>query len=280
MAIRQVDATRGPLIKSIFIYAIPLFLTTLLQQLFNAVDIAVLGNMADSTAVAAVGATGSITSLLVSTFVGLASATKIILARYIGARDNVNIKRSIDMAVILPLAIGIVMAIVGWVLAPHMLTWTDCPKPCFDDAKIYLRLYVAAAPAILFYNFGSSVLTASGDTQRPLYYMMASGALNVILNVILCIILPQKVVAVAIATAASQLLGALLVFNRWVRMEGACRLIVAKIRWSTNAFASVVHYGLPIMISHMLYPISNLQIQSAVNYIGVSAIAGNSARRS
>ena len=277
MKLRNVDATQGSLVRSIFIYAIPLFLTTLLQHLFNAVDIAVLGNMADSTAVAAVGATGPLTSLLVTTFVGLASATKIILARYIGANDAQNIKSTVDVAVILPLAIGAVMALVGWIMAPYMLMWTGCPESCFHDAEIYLRLYVCSAPAILFYNFGSSVLTASGDTQRPLYYMMACGALNVILNVILCIVLPQKVMAVAIATASSQVLGATLVFNRWIHMEGVCRLIVSKIRWSSVGFVRVLHYGVPLMVSSMLYPISNLQIQSAINNISVSAIAGNSA---
>ena len=277
MRIKSIDATRGSLVGSIFAYSIPLFLTTLLQQLFNAVDIAVLGNMADSSAVAAVGATGPITSLLVGIFVGFASATKIILARYIGADDEQNIKRTMDVAVILPLAIGAIMAVVGWFLSPYMLIWTGCPESCFSDAEIYLRLYVCSAPAILFYNFGSSVLTASGDTQRPLYYMMACGVLNVVLNVILCIFLPQKVMAVAIATAASQLLGGLLVFNRWIRMDGVCRLILSKIRWSTVGFVRVLHYGLPLMVSSMLYPISNLQIQSAINNISVSAIAGNSA---
>ena len=277
MRIKRVDATRGSLAGLIFAYSIPLFLTTLLQQLFNAVDIAVLGNMADSTAVAAVGATGPITSLLVGIFVGFASATKIILARYIGANDEQNIKRTMDVAVILPLVIGAIMAVVGWFLSPYMLIWTGCPESCFSDAEIYLRLYVCSAPAILFYNFGSSVLTASGDTQRPLYYMMACGVLNVVLNVVLCIVLPQKVMAVAIATAASQVLGGLLVFNRWIRMDGVCRLSLSKIRWSTVGFVRVLHYGLPLMVSSMLYPISNLQIQSAINNISVSAIAGNSA---
>lgn len=274
---QRVDATQGPIVRSIFIYAIPLFLTTLLQQLFHAVDIAVLGNMADTTAVASVGATGPITGLLVSSFVSFASAAKIILARYIGARDEQNIKRTVDMAVILPVIIGLLIAVFGYILAPNILEWTDCPRECREGAEVYLRLYVLSAPIILLYNFGSSVLTASGDTKRPLYYMIAGGVLNVILNVVLCLILPQKVMAVAIATVASQLLGAVLVFLRLIRMDGACKLSVRQVRWNTQSFIRVFHYGIPLLISSILYPISNLQIQSAVNQLGVAAVAGNSA---
>ena len=277
MKLRNVDATQGALIPAIFVYAIPLFLTTLVQQLFNAVDIAVLGNMADTTAVASVGATSSITGLLVSTFVAFSTATKIILARLIGARDNKRIVNSVNMAVILPLAIGVFSAVVGWFLTPQFLVWTSCPETCMEGALIYLRLYISAAPFILLYNFGSSVLAASGDTRRPLIYMMASGVLNVVLNVILCILLPQKVMAVAIATVSSHILGAILVIHRMVRMDGPCRLVISKIRWDMQAFVSVLRYGIPLMITAMLYPISNLQIQSAVNVIGVAAIAGNSA---
>lgn len=277
MKLRSIDATQGSLVRSIFIYAIPLFLTTLMQQLFNAVDIAVLGNMADTSAVASVGATGPITSLLVNTFVAFATATKVILARLIGAREKERITHSVNMAVILPIMIGIFSAIFGWFLAPQILAWTDCPRECVDGALIYLRLYISAAPFILFYNFGSSVISASGDTGRPLIYMIASGLLNVVLNILLCIILPQKVVAVAVATVASHMLGAVLVFIRMTRMEGMCRLVLSKIRWNTQAFSSVIRYGIPLMITSALYPISNLQIQSAVNFIGVAAIAGNSA---
>lgn len=277
MKISRIDATQGSLVPSIFSYAIPLFLTTLLQSLFTAVDLAVLGNMADLFSVASVSATSSITSLLVNTFVGLASGIKVILARQIGARHREGIDHTVSMALILPIAIGAVIAVVGSILAPQILIWTSCPDDCMEGAVLYLRLYIIAAPAILLYNFGSSVLTASGDTQRPLYYMAASGMLNVVLNVILCLILPQKVLAVAVATVASQVLGAVLVIVRLIRMDGFCKVVISKIRWNTHAFVSVLRYGVPLMITNMLYPICNLQVQTGVNEIGVAAIAGNTA---
>lgn len=275
--ISRIDATEGSLVRLIFIYAIPLFLTTLLQSLFNAVDLAVLGNMADTTAVASVGATSAITGLLLNLFVGFSSGVKVILARQIGARDRRGIENTISMSLILPVGAGLLLAIFGLFFAPIFLRWTNCPADCMDGAAVYLRYYLAAAPAILLYNFGSSILTASGDTQRPLYYMMACGVLNVVLNVVLCIIMPQKVAAVAIATAASQILGATLVCLRLFRMDGLCKVIWKKIRWSTSALLSILRFGLPLVITNVLYPICNLLIQSSINEIGVSAIAGNSA---
>ncbi len=277
MKMTRVDATQGSLVRSIFMFAIPLFLTTLLQSLFNAVDLAVLGNMADISSVASVSATGSITSLLVNTFVGLSSGIKVILARQIGAGHKKDIENTIGMALILPVLIGTVAAVIGFLLAPSFLKWTNCPPDCMEGAVIYLRLYLIASPAILLYNFGSSILTASGDTQRPLYYMLACGLLNVVLNILLCLVLTQKVMAVAVATAISQVLGAVLVVYRLFRMDGICKVVLAKIRWNTQAFISILRYGVPLMISQMLYPICNLQIQSGINVIGVSAMAGNSA---
>lgn len=277
MKISRVDATQGSLVRSIFIYAIPLFLTTLLQQLFNAVDLAVLGNMADTTAVASVSATSSITGLMLNLFVGFSSAVKIILARQIGARDREGVERTVGMSFIIPVAAGILLAVVGVLLSPAFLEWTSCPEECMVGATVYLRFYMAAAPAILLYNFGSSVLTASGDTQRPLYYMAACGLLNVVLNVVLCLILPQKVAAVAIATAASHILGALLVWMRVFRMDGICKAVWSKIRWNTASLISIFRFGIPLVISSVLYPLCNLMIQSGINGIGVSAIAGNSA---
>ena len=273
----RVDATQGSLMRSIFIYAIPLFLTTLLQQLFNAVDIAVLGNMADTAAVAAVGATGPLTGLLLNFFIGFSSAVKVVLARQIGARDRDGIERTVSMAAIIPVACGLLLAVVGFAISPWLLELTSCPADCSADAALYLRFYFGVAPAILLYNFGSSVLTASGDTSRPLYYMAACGALNVVLNVILCILLPQKVAAVAIATAASQLLGAFLVWRRLFRMDGICKVVWARIRWSTQSLISIVRFGLPMSITNTLYPICNVLVQSGINEIGVAAIAGNSA---
>lgn len=274
---QNVDATTGSLLQKIIIYSIPLVLTTLIQQLFNAVDIVVLGNMADSTAVASVAATTSVVSLIVTAFVGIATGTRVVLARFIGAKDNKNIREVTDTSLITAFVMGIVIGICGFIFAPWFLDITNCPPACYDGALIYVRIYVSAAPFILLYNFGSAVLTADGDTQRPMYYIMIGGATNVVLNIILCLFLPQKVIAVAVATVISQIIGAILVTRRLMATETACRIDILRLRFSWSALGKVLAAGLPMAFVHALFPLSNLQIQSAINSYDVAATAGNGA---
>lgn len=274
---KKIDATTGNLWISMIRYMIPLVIGTLIQNCFNAIDLMVLGNMADSNAVASVGATGNIVGLVVNTFIGVVGGCKIILAHQFGAKDGRQIKTTVDTAVITALGIGIVVAILGVPLAPGILHLTNCPEECFAGAVVYIRIYVAAAPAILLYNFGSAVLNASGDSQRPLYYIIISGLVNVVLNVILCLCVSQKVLAVAVATAASQVVGAGLVLRRLTHMEGDGRLEWKTLRFDGKAFARIMKQGLPLALNTAIYPLANLQIQSAINTFGVSAIAGNSA---
>lgn len=274
---QKIDATTGNLWKAIILYAVPLVLGTLVQNCFNAIDLVVLGNMADSSAVASVGATTTIVSLIVNTFIGIAGGCKIILSRYYGAKDSVQIKKTVDTSVLTAVGIGVIVAVFGVPLAPELLHVTNCPAECFEGAVSYIRIYVAAAPAILLYNFGSAVLTSFGDSQRPLYYIIISGLVNVVLNVVLCLLLPQKVVAVAVATMASQVVGAFLVMRRLGSMEGDGRITLHNIAFDWKSFKRIMTQGLPLAINTALYPLANLQIQSAINTFGVSAIAGNSA---
>ena len=256
MAVKRIDATSGAIIPQILRYSYPLILSTLVQSLFSAVDVAVLGNMADSTAVAAVGATGSVTSLIINAFVGFSSGTKILLARFIGARDQERIRHTTDTAVLLSVICGLIVAALGWVFSPAILRLTNCPESCFDGAVLYLRIYFTAAPAILLYNFCGSILTASGNTRSPLLYMLLGGGLNLVLNVILCLILPNKVLAVAIATVASQILGAVLTLTRLCSGKDAVRLRPLQMRWSNRVFGKILTQGLPIGLVNVLYPLA------------------------
>lgn len=274
---QKTDATTGNLWKSIVLYAIPLIIGTLVQNCFNAVDLVVLGNMADSNAVASVGATSSIIGLVVNSFIGIVGGSKIILAHQFGAKNSTQIKKTVDTAMLAAVGIGVLIALLGVPLAPGMLHLTNCPVDCFAGAVIYIRIYIAAAPAILLYNFGSAVLTSSGDSQRPLYYIIISGLVNVVLNIVLCLLLPQKVIAVAVATAASQAVGALLVIRRLCRMEGDGRLMLRSLQFDMHSFVQIMKQGVPLALNSALYPLANLQIQSAINTFGVSAIAANSA---
>ena len=274
---KSIDATEGKLLPKIFQYALPLMLSVLIQQLFNAIDIVVLGNMADSAAVASVSSTNSVVSLLVTSFVGLASGSRVVLARQIGARDHERVRKTTDTSLILSVIIGVVIAVVGFAVAPWFLEITKCPANCVEGALIYIRIYVLAAPFILLYNFGAAAINASGDTQRPLYYIMIGGATNLILNIILCFVLPQKVVAVAVATVASQVICAVLVSLRLLKMDGPCRVMISKMRFALSAFGDILRFGLPMMLVNALFPLSNLQITSAINEFDYLATAGNGA---
>lgn len=274
---KQIDATRGPIVSQILLFVIPLILTTLIQTLFNAVDIAVLGNMADTRAVASVGATTTIVHLIVDAFVGISSGAKIVLSRLVGKNDEKELHRTIDTSLVLAVGFGLIVAAVAIIMGPLFLKWVDCPAECFDNAVLYIRIYLSAAPFILLYNYGSAILTSSGDTQRPLYYAIASGLLNVVLNIILCLILPQKVAAVAIATAASQIMAAVLVMIRLCHLEGALRVRIRRIRFHFHSFVQLIRFGVPIALQTLIYPLANLQIASAINSHGVACMAGNSA---
>ena len=277
---RRTDATTGPIIPQIITYAVPLILTTLLQTLFNAVDLAVLGNMADSNAVASVGATSSSYSLMMTLFVSFSAGIRVLLARFVGERSREKVKLAVDTSILLALGLGAVAAIGGFFAAPVLLRWIDCPEECFEGAVLYLRLYIGAAPAILMYNFASGILSVAGNTQSPLYYMLAGGAVNVVLNILLCLILPNKVAAVAIATAASQGLGAVLCLRKLKLGEGIVQWRPGKMQFSAKMCGKIIAQGIPIGITDVLYPAANMQIQAAVNTFGVAAIAGGGAANS
>ena len=277
---KKVDATQGSLVKLIFIYTIPLILSTILQSLFSIADKAVLGNMAGSTAVASIGATGTVTELIINGAVGLSTGTAIVLARFVGQKDEKKIRTTIDTSIIASLAFGIAVAVAGLILSPVFLTATNCPEECYGGALIYMRIYLSAAPATLLYNYGSAILRTLGDTKRPLAYITVAGVVNVVLNIILCFILQEKVAAVAIATVASKLISAILVFRRICKLDDSARVRIRKMRFDLSSFFRILRFGIPSSISKLVMPLGNLQIVSAINSFGSDAVAGFSAATS
>ena len=275
---KKVDATRGSMIKAIFTFSIPLIMSTIAQDLFTVADKAVLGQLAGSAALAAVGATGAVTSLVINGAVGISTGTTIVLARFWGKRDEENIRSTIDTALITAVGLGVLVALLGFFLAPLFLTMTNCPEECFDGALLYIRIYLSAAPITLFYNYASAILRTMGDTQRPLIYILIGGVVNVVLNVILCFILPQKVAAVAIATVASKLVSGLLAARRLCSLEeDYARVVIHRMRFDFTSFSRIIRFGIPTAISNLVLPLGNLQITTAINSYGVEAIAGSSA---
>lgn len=278
---RNIDFTKGDLLSLIIAYTIPLVLAGLVQTMFSAADMAVLGafdKSADSSAVGAIGATGAIVGLLVNSLIGLSGGTNVLLARSVGAKDDDRSQRIVGSSLILAVAVGVLMLIVGMISAPWFLRVTNCPANSYDGALVYLYIYISATPAILIYNFGSAIIRVSGDSRSPFIYIVIAGIVNVILNFVLCLVLPEKVTAVAIATWASNVIGAVLTVLHLLRLkEGACRVDIKNLQFSTREIWNIVLLGLPTAFTSALYNISNLQIQSAINAFGSSASAGNNA---
>ncbi len=277
---KKAEITQGNLIKHIFVYTIPLILSNIVQNLFSIADKAVLGNMAGSVAVAAIGATTPITSLVVHGAMGLSTGTAIILAHFVGQKNEEKIRRTMDTSVITATLIGVVVAIIGFFLTPVILTLTKCPTECYNDAMLYMRIFLCAAPATLLYNYGSNIMRVLGDTKRPLLYISVAGVVNVVLNVVLCLILPQKVVAVAVATVASKVLSVVILLWRLCHLEDNTRLRLGSMRFRFDIFTKILRFGIPSSISNLVLPLGNMHIVTAINTFGVDAVAGVAAATS
>ena len=270
----RVDPTVGAITPSMLQYAIPIFLTSIIQTLMNATDAAVLGNMADSVAVASVGATSTIVALLVASMIGVAGGSNIILARAYGARDYDRCKTIMNKAIAVAIGLGAIIAIVGSTFSRSILSAMNCPEDCIDGAAIYLVIYLSSAPLTLLYNFGSGIISVSGDSAKPMKYMLVSGTSNIILNIILCLVLSNKVVAVAIATVVGTGISTVLVLRDLIRHD-KFPLELRHLSFSLHECLLIFKYGIPMAFNSALYSMSNLLIQSAINSYGSSAIAGN-----
>ena len=270
----RVDPTLGAITPSMLKYAIPIFLNSLIQTLMNATDAAVLGNMADSVAVASVGATSTIVALLVASMISIAGGSNIILARAYGARNYDRCKTIMNTALAVAVGLGALIAVVGSTVARPILTAMNCPSDCIDGSTTYLVIYLFSAPLTLLYNFGAGIISVSGDSAKPMKYMIISGVSNVILNIILCLVLTNKVVAVAAATVVGTGISAVLVLRDLLHHD-KFPLEPRRLSFSPREALLIFKYGIPMAFNSALYSLSNVLIQSAINSYGSSAIAGN-----
>lgn len=271
----------GPLAGKLLRFAFPLILTGVLQLLYNAADIVVVGKLGGGHAsVAAVGSTGALINLLVNLFMGVSVGANCLVARLEGAQDREGLRRCIHCAVGASVLIGIMAGAFGFFASTPMLRLMDSPEDVLPLSSLYLRIYFLGMPALVVYNFGASILRALGDTRRPLIYMMISGAVNVVLNLILVGAAGLDVAGVAIATTASQFLSALLVIRCLMREKGAYKLELRKIRLHKGPLLEMIKIGIPAGIQGVLFSLSNVIVQSAINPMGSAVMAGNSAASS
>ena len=273
----EMDMCNGPLLGKIIIYYIPLMLSGILQLLFNAADIVVVGQFAGDEALAAVGSTSSLINLLVNVFIGLSVGTNVLVARFYGAGQKKELSDMVHTSILTSLVSGVFLIFVGIFLSKPILEWMATPADVIGMSVLYIRIYFAGMPVMMLYNFGSAVLRAVGDTKRPLYYLTSAGVINVILNLIFVIVFHLGVAGVALATVISQGVSALLVLRCLMRTESDYRLELSKLRINWEKLGKMIRIGIPAGLQGALFSISNVLIQSSVNSFGALAMAGNAA---
>ena len=280
MSKRTVDPTEGPLFRKTLLYALPIMATGLLQLMFNAADLVVVGRFCGSNSVAAVGATGSLTSLLVNFFLGMSVGVGVTSAHALGARNDDMVSRTVHTAVPAALIFGLFMTTLGLVFSPIMLQVMGTPESVIDLSAVYMRIYFLGMPGSMLCNFGIAILRAAGDTKSPLIYLSLSGVVNVILNVIFVVYFHMDVAGVALATLISGTLSAIMVTVTLMRRTDGCRLMLRKIRIHWGQMRKIFTIGVPAGIQSSLFAISNVLIQSSINSFGAAAVSGHSAAAS
>ena len=273
----EMDMCSGSLLPKILLYSLPLMLSGILQLLFNAADIVVVGRFAGNDALAAVGSTSSLINLLVNVFMGLSVGTNVMVARFYGAGQKKELEEMVHTAILTSIVSGVILIFVGLALSRPALLLMDTPENVIDQSVLYIRIYFVGMPAMMVYNFGSAVLRAVGDTRRPLYFLMIAGVINVVLNLFFVISLSMGVAGVALATIISQAVSAILVLLCLMRSESDYRVELKKLRIVKDKMLKMIQIGLPAGMQGALFSVSNVLIQSSVNSFGSIAMAGNTA---
>ena len=270
-----VDMTKGGIYREIIAFAIPLVLTGILQSLYNAADIVVVGKFTGKTALAAIGSTSSAINLLVCVFVGISSAGGVLVSRKFGAKNESGVSKAVHTSIALSLIGGILLTAAGIAAARPIMEAMDSPENVIDLSVLYMRIYFSGITAMLVYNFGSAILRSVGDTKRPLYFLILSGIINVVLNLVFVIVFKMGVAGVGIATVVSQVVSAALVLGCLISTRECYRLIPKKIKIHLPELGSILYLGIPAGIQSAVFSMSNVLIQSSINSVGEVAMAGN-----
>lgn len=273
----QLDMTKGPVFKELIIFSVPLILSGVLQLLFNAADVIVVGRFAGDNSLAAVGSTSSFINLMLNLFIGLSIGSSVVSANYFGAGKIRELQNTVHTSMLLSVYSGIGLTILGIVFARPILLMMQAPREVLVLAVLYLRIYFAGISATVIFNFGSALLRAKGDTKRPLYILMVAGVINVILNLVFVICFHMDVAGVALATVISQIFAAVFVVILLMREEDGFKMEFKKLKIHKYILFRIIKIGLPAGFQGMMFSISNMVIQSSVNSFGPVVIAGSSA---
>ncbi len=274
---QQMDMLHGPLLSKIFFFALPLALSSILQQLFNSADTAVVGRFAGAQALAAVGANGEVVGLFIEIFVGLSVGANVLVARHLGRGEKERIPSSVHTIILLAVIVGSAIALIGQFVAGPLLTLIRTPDEIMDQAVTYLRLYLLGSPFIALYNFGAAILQAKGDSRRPLIALTLSGIVNVLLNLLFVVGFHMSAAGVALATIISNLISASLILRMLYKEEHPFQLKFGQLALDRKSVGKILAIGIPAGIQGSVFCLSNIFIQSQINALGANAIAGNAA---
>lgn len=253
----------------------PIVLMNILQQLFNTADIAVVGRLVGNDALAAVGSAGPIVTLFITIFSGVSVGANAVIARMVGSGNKEQIGKSVHTSVAIAVLSGVIVLVVGELITRPLLELVSTPEHVMDMAVLYLRIYFSGSIFIMLYNFEAAILRAGGDTKRPLYVLLVSGALNIVLNLFFVMSCGMSVEGVALATLVSNIVSAVMLFGILLQEKGDLRISVAEIRLHSGIARGVLMVGIPAAIQGMLFNIANIVLQSGINSLGETVVAGN-----
>lgn len=273
----EIDMLNGPLLKKILLMALPLAASSFLQELFNSIDIAVVGHFVGSDALAAVGSNAPVIGLLINLFVGISMGACAIISNHIGQRDDKSIHNAINTVSLVAVISGIFLLFLGQVVARPILTWMGTPPGVLDDAVTYLRIYFLGMPFIMIFNFGSAILRSVGDTRRPLYILVLAGCVNTSLNFLFVLVFNMGVAGVAIATGIANMVSSAMIIWLLMREKDPFRLHFRKMKIYGRELKKMLAIGVPAGLQGMIFSISNVIVQSSINGYGADAIAGSAA---
>lgn len=266
--------TEGSIAKKIILFAIPIFIGQLFQQLYNTVDSLIVGNLIGSSALAAVSATGTLIFLVVGFFFGFSMGAGIVIAREIGAQDRKQVSNAVHTAVAMGLFFSAVITVLGVSFSPFMLRLMGTPKEVLPEAVLYLRIYFSGCAGLIMYNTFVGILQASGDSQHPLMYLMISSVINVILDIVFIAVFHMGVDGAALATVISQCISMLLSLRKLLKTDGMIKIEIKKIRFHSSTLREIIHFGFPTAVQGSIIDLANILIQSYVNSFGKDAMAG------
>ena len=270
----QVRMSEGPIAKHIVLFALPLFLGNLFQQLYNTADSLIVGNMLGSEALAGVTSTGSLIFLLIGFFQGIFLGAGVVIARFFGARDTSSMRKAIHTTLAFAISAGALLTVVGMIFSPTLLRWMNTPKDAFDLAVEYVRTYFAGSLGFVLYNACMGIMQAVGDSRHPLYYLIISSLTNIVLDVAFIALFDGGVASAALATILSQFLSVFLCLFRLMRIKADYRVSVKEIRFDRELFPMIIRYGLPSGLQNSIIAFANVIVQSNINAFGTMATAG------